>query len=290
MSADASLPPISWFKSDPECCLGVRGARFTRVRVFLAAFIAASLTVGFYGVLSALPSQFAWLTDFFCGRGPTQHAAMFASFWCAVMLVVKSRKLALQRRALKRTIVPDVRDFILSTSTVDQVTTRVFRAADDPKQFVLLNRISVALANLRNMGRVADVDEILRSQADYDESVMESSYSLLRGLIWAIPVLGFIGTVLGLSSAIGGFGDVLAKGEDIEEITKSLKGVTSGLATAFDTTLLALVAALSLQIWLTLTHKFEQEFLDECSEYCQHHIVNRLRLMPFEADEPQTHP
>jgi biopolymer transport protein ExbB/TolQ len=91
--------------------------------------------------------------------------------------------------------------------------------------------------------------------------------------------------VLGLSEAIGGFGNVLATAGDMTEITCSLKGVTSGLATAFDTTLLALIAALIIQIWTTFLHKSEEEFCDNCTEYCQHNIVNRLRLMPFHSDE-----
>jgi biopolymer transport protein ExbB/TolQ len=162
---------------------------------------------------------------------------------------------------------------------------QIYEAVDEPRQFVLFNRIAVALANLRNLGRVADVDEILRSQAEQDESVMETSYSLLRGFIWAIPVLGFIGTVLGLSEAVGGFGSVLGSTSEVNEITQSLKGVTAGLAVAFDTTLVALIAALFLQIIYTFLHKSEQEFLDSCSEYCHRNVVNRLRLMPYQSNE-----
>lgn len=96
--------------------------------------------------------------------------------------------------------------------------------------------------------------------------------------------MGFIGTVLGLSAAIGGFGDVLGEAEDLSAITSSLTVVTGGLATAFETTLEALVAALAIQMLFTLLHKGEEEFLDECSDYCHRHIVNRLRLLPFEQE------
>ena len=105
------------------------------------------------------------------------------------------------------------------------------------------------------------MDEILRSQAEHDESSMETSYSLLRGFVWAIPVLGFIGTVLGLAVAIGNFGAVLETTTEVSEITKELKNVTGGLKTAFNTTLQALVAALAIQLWLTFLKKSEEEFL-----------------------------
>jgi biopolymer transport protein ExbB/TolQ len=100
----------------------------------------------------------------------------------------------------------------------------------------------------------------------------------------SIPVLGFIGTVVGLSYAISSFGGVLGKSTEVNEISNSLKGVTSGLATAFETTLEGLVAALAIQLVLTFLKKTEEEFLDECREYCHRNIVNRLRMMPF--DQP----
>ena len=113
---------------------------------------------------------------------------------------------------------------------------------------------------------------------------METSYSLLRGFIWAIPVLGFIGTVMGLSQAIGGFGKVLGNSSDMSQITSSLKLVTAGLATAFETPLEALVAALVIQMLFTFLKKSEEEFLDQCAEYCHRHVVNRLRIMPFHQE------
>jgi biopolymer transport protein ExbB/TolQ len=135
---------------------------------------------------------------------------------------------------------------------------------------------------LRNLGQVTDVDEILRSQAEQDESTMQTSYSLLQAFIWAIPVLGFIGTVLGLSEAIGAFGEVLGGASDVSQLASALRGVTAGLSTAFETTLQALVAALFIQLILTLLRKSEEEFLDSCAEYCTRNVVGKLRVMPFE--------
>ncbi|MEX2171731.1 MAG: MotA/TolQ/ExbB proton channel family protein [Pirellulales bacterium] len=263
--------------------IGIRGGRFTRVHSGLTFVLAALATVAFYGALTLVPDWY--FTSLFTERGPIPYAIVFLTMWCLAILAIKRQKLKLQRKALQFSVVPDDNDFVLSTATVEQVMNRIYETVDDPRQLVLFNRIVIALANLQNMGRVTDVDEILRSQGDQDASMMETSYSLLRGFIWAIPVLGFIGTVLGLSDAIGGFGSVLGSGAEMNEITGSLKEVTAGLAVAFDTTLEALVAALVLQIVYTFLHKSEEEFLDSCSEYCHRNIVNRLRIMPYQQNE-----
>ena len=54
-------------------------------------------------------------------------------------------------RCLKLTVIPEDVDFVLSPTTVDRVFDRMVELVDDPKQFMLFNRISIALSNLRNI-------------------------------------------------------------------------------------------------------------------------------------------
>lgn len=276
-----SVQVISWHRSDIEQKLGFAGGRFTRVNLLLSLLVAIALTIIVYLVMFFSVRETV-VGKMFVDRGFTPYAMTFLFMWSVTIILFKWSKLSLQQKALRIKIVPDDLDFVLSVTTVDQVLTRVMKSVDDSRNFVLFNRIFTVLSNLRNLGRVSDVDEMLRSHADLDESSVETSYSLLRGFIWAIPVLGFIGTVMGLSVAIGGFGDVLSKTSDPTALAESLKGVTGGLSTAFETTLLALLFALVLQLLVTFLHKSEEEFLDACSEYCQRNVVGKLRIMPFE--------
>ena len=273
---------LSWARSDVEQRFGIRGGRYTRVNNLFSFLISLALTIVFYAAL--IPAEGSYIVAMFTERGPTPYFICLLTSWSLAILFIKSSKLKLQRQALRYDVVPTNHDFVLSSSTVDQVIELIHATADDPREFVLYNRIMIALSNLRNLGRTSDVDHILRSQAEHEESSMETSYSLLKGFIWAIPVLGFIGTVLGLSQAIGGFGQVLQDTENINQITASLQIVTAGLATAFETTLEALVAALVLQTILTFIKKSEEEFLDNCSEYCLRRVVSRLRIIPYEEE------
>lgn len=273
-------PILSWARFDIEQRLGFRGARHTRVNNLLAFLAAILATFIFYAALSQIADTY--LAVMFRDRGPTPYVIVFLSMWSCAILLIKWRKFEFQKAALGVSVLPEAHDFVVSPTTVDEVMANLYRVADDPKHFIVLNRIYVALANLKNLGRVTDVDEMLRSQAEHDESALDTSYSLLRGFIWAIPVLGFIGTVLGLSSAIGAFGGVLGSEAEMDEIASSLRQVTGGLATAFETTLEALVAALAIQLFATFLRKSEEEFLDDSRDYCHRHIVNRLRMTPFE--------
>jgi biopolymer transport protein ExbB/TolQ len=287
--------PLPWARKDIEQRLFFRGGRHTRVNSVLSGTLALIVTAAFYAVLiiptladkpetaeGAKPVGRSLMHKMFVDGGLAPVAIVFLSAWACFMLILKWRKLNFQRHALDHDVVPRDVDFVLSAANVDLVTDRIYSIVDDPKHFVLYNRIVVALANLKNLGRVSDLDEILNSQAENDEAASETSYGLVGGFVWAIPVLGFTGTVIGLSQAMGEFGSVLQGGADMDTIRSGLFKVTGSLSAAFLTTLEALVAALVIQLALTFLKVSEQEFLDECGRYCTNQIVNRLRILPFE--------
>ena len=277
-SSEDRAPLLDWGRQDIEQRMLFPGGRFTNVNGFLSGVLAGILTAAFYGCLCTPWLRGTLVEKIFTQRGPTQHATAFLFFWCVVILVIKWSKLGFQRKALSVRVIPEEVGFVLSTATVDRVLDRIHESIDDPRNFILFNRLVVALANLRNLGHVGDVDDIIRSQASQDEAAIDTSYSLLQGFVWAIPVLGFIGTVLGLSEAIGQFSNVLGASQEVSQISSALKGVTAGLATAFDTTLVALVAALVIQLLMTVMRKNEEEFLDAAMEYGLKNIVGRLRI------------
>jgi len=276
---------LSWVRSDIEPMFGVRSSRFTAVNSGVCIAIACVCTVLFYTVLYLMPHH--WFVDMFTKRGFTPYPMVFIASWSAAILFFKWTKIRLQRRALGIAILPES-TFVLSPNTVDQVLRNIDLMVEQPRQFFLFNRIIGTLSNLKNIGMISDVSDILRTHNEQDQEAVETSYSLLYGFLWAIPVLGFIGTVEGLSVAIGEFGNVLRQSANMEALTSSLQIVTGGLATAFETTLIALVLALFLHLWSTAIRKAEDDLLLACSEYCSQNIVGHLRMSIRGEDESST--
>ncbi len=267
---------ISWTKEDVEQRFGFTGGRFTAVNGTLCFTLAVALSVLFYLGMFLLGDH--WLGAMFTKRGSTPFIMVPLAWWAFLILLFKTSKIHLQRKVLKIHILPNAHSFVLSPNTVDQVLQNVDDAVEQPKHWLLFNRVVGTLSNLKNIGNISDVSNVLQSYNAQDNETVETSYSLLNGFLWAIPVLGFIGTVEGLSKAIGTFGQVLQAGANTSELTSSLQAVTGGLATAFDTTLVALVLALFLQLYATSVKKKEEELLLECSEYCQQNIIAHLRM------------
>jgi hypothetical protein len=274
---------LAWSKEDVENRFGFKGGRYTSVNHAFAFLISAVLTGVLYAlmlfVFIHLPVVSKVAAIYM--RPTNQFAVIPATFFFfggIAILFLKGKKTSFQQRALDLTAVPAEPEFVLTEATAATVLTRIHALVDNPRYFILLNRIDRALSNFRNIGQVNDVSAILRAQAENDEDQVASSYTVVNGLVWAIPVLGFIGTVLGLSLGIGRFTATLQAAGDLEQIRASLQGVTSGLATAFESTLVALTFTLILQLTITFQQKREMAFLDECNDYCHSHIVSKLRL------------
>jgi MotA/TolQ/ExbB proton channel family len=155
-------------------------------------------------------------------------------------------------------------------SFIDQLYKLPMRLRDS----MMVNRIRKALELFEVKQNVGDVTNMLSSQSDIDSMRIGGSYTLLKAFLWAIPILGFIGTVLGLSHAIGGMN--FSNVEDVKLIMESINKVTSGLGTAFDATLLGLVLAMTLNFPLNSMMKAEDDCLNDIDSFCNEVLLPRL--------------
>lgn len=281
-AARAAATRLDARHGDVECLVGLPSGRYTVASAPLWLGVSAALTalVAVVLVLAFPASEFLAMMN----RCWTNWAVLLFTFWCLGILYAKWVKTSVQMRALRSVeIVPRRGDFVLSPGTSGDVLRRIRAVADRPKEFMLFRRIDLALSNLGNIGEVRDVGAVFESQADSDASAVDSSYTVIRSLIWTIPILGFIGTVVGLSQAIGSFTDVLNQtGSDAAGIKSKLGPVVGGLATAFETTLVALLAAVTIQLLSTWVYKREEALLDGISDFTTEHVLSRLKLTDWQ--------
>ena len=140
----------------------------------------------------------------------------------------------------------------------------------------MVNRIKRGLEHFSVRQSNPEVANIMLAQSEVDASAVHGSYSIVKVFLWAIPILGFIGTVQGISDAVGGFSGTLDSAENIEVMKESLNKVTSGLALAFDTTLVALIMSLIISFPVNIMQKREEDFLGMVDDYCSENLLKRL--------------
>jgi biopolymer transport protein ExbB/TolQ len=121
---------------------------------------------------------------------------------------------------------------------------------------------------LCSRGSAAELDDHLRSLTDNDALALEGSYALIRFITWAVPILGFLGTVLGITQSISGITP--------EKLENSLSEVTDGLALAFDATALALGLTMFTMFLSFLVERAEQGVLDAVDRYADRELAHRF--------------
>ena len=143
------------------------------------------------------------------------------------------------------------------------------------------------MKNLHTTNDVQRSHEFLRHQTDIDSDNAASRYAVLRIFIWAMPILGFIGTVLGIGLAVGDFSGFLTGDiEDVNIVKKELSKITGGLSFAFDTTLLGLAASLVAMIATTFVQTIEERFLTNLEKLGLNIISNsKTEPLTTESDE-----
>lgn len=127
-------------------------------------------------------------------------------------------------------------------------------------------------------------NEFALDDSSFYLSASEASYSVPRILVWAIPLLGFIGTVIGISGAVSGFSGFLENSGDVEQIKEGIGQVTSNLGLAFDTTLLALFLSVLVMIPLVLVERYESRLLLGIDVFVNDKLLPRLRKNSQQLD------
>ncbi len=248
------------------------------------------LTLGLVGLIcfplwqtlsaDAVPSWASWDARRW-GRlllGPEQMACYVAFLWGSFILGSRYLEVRRQRQAFGLNLLPtDEGARILQEDArplqrkLDQVTGQ--------RPYILANMIRLALAKFALSRSCEDVSETVRTQAEVDQGRLVTTMSTVNYLAWAIPALGFFGTVRGLAGSM-----TLA-----EQGGKQIRIATQHLTVAFDCTLVALAMSLVMMFLVHLMQREEEALVIDCQQYCLEHLVSRL-YEPEALGEPDAIP
>jgi len=247
----------------------------TDANLFLSGFIAAGLTALFYWAVVPTFSD-SHIGHLLASRGWVPYLIVVLTLWSLVKLTFKYFKLLGQRRALKRFLLPNSLGERISPDDTEAFLAHLEQASQLLRNNILVNRVISALQHFSVRRDAHKVSAHLNTLADADAYAVESSYTVLKVFVWAIPILGFIGTVTGIGQAVAGFSQSIQVAQELDVLKDSLGSVTSGLGVAFDTTLLALVMSLLIMFPVTVLQKAEERFLAAVENYCSDNLLCRL--------------
>lgn len=198
--------------------------------------------------------------------GPEQVACYCCFLWGLLIFASHYRETRRQRGALRLDLLPTDEGARILQEDARPLQRRIDQITSTHGPYILANMIRAGLAKFAISRSSHDVRETLKTQAEVDLGRLVASMATLNYLAWAIPAIGFFGTVRGLASSM-----TLA-----ERGGESLKIATQHLTVAFDCTLVALALSLVIMFVIHMLQREEESLVFDCQQYCLEHLVNRL--------------
>ena len=116
---------------------------------------------------------------------------------------------------------------------------------------------------------IQDVSDTASGVCDAESERLESELSMVRYIAWAIPSIGFIGTVRGIGEALG---------QAHKAVEGDIAGVTRSLGVAFNSTFIALLISIFLMFLLHRLQLQQERLVLETETYVDRHLIRHLQV------------
>ncbi len=198
-----------------------------------------------------------------------QEACFILLFWALAIMGYKARQVIEEQRLLEQRLL-DVPEGTSILPEDAREYSRPLEALDDHSQDFLLPRtLLAALQRFATTSSIPAVSGTIKEQCDGESDRLDSELSMVRYIAWAIPSIGFIGTVRGIGDALG---------QAYEAVEGDISGVTASLGVAFNSTFVALVLSIVIMFCLHQLQLTQERLVLGCQRYCDKRLMRHLAV------------
>ena len=202
-----------------------------------------------------------------------QNVMWLFFFWGVGEIVTRHVQTNRDLEPVGARLLPEDRETMLRARDLGPIYRRVNEAGYSESAF-LPRLITRTILQFQSSRSVSQANALLNSTLELCQHEVELRYNALRFLVWLLPTMGFIGTVLGIALALSQASG--AVGGTNEEMKEMMEKMLPSLGVAFYTTLLALLQSAILVFALHLTQAREERALNRAGQYCLDNLINRL--------------
>jgi biopolymer transport protein ExbB/TolQ len=200
-------------------------------------------------------------------RDYEQEACFILMFWAIAIMAYKGIVTVRHRALLQKDLIALAEGVrILPEDTRD--LSRQIQALPPYQRNALLPRaLLAALHRFSSTGNIQDAAAATHAYCVAEAERLESELSMIRYIAWAIPSVGFIGTVRGIGQALG-YAHKAIEGDIFD--------VTTSLGVAFNSTLIALLISILLMFLLHQLQSLQEHYVLDTEAYCEEKLTRHL--------------
>ncbi|MGI9257586.1 MAG: MotA/TolQ/ExbB proton channel family protein [Gammaproteobacteria bacterium] len=197
-----------------------------------------------------------------------QESCFVLMLWAFSIMGYKAVNSLKEQKLLLQELVP-VQDGVRILPEDTREYARNLQALPDRVREMLLPR--VLLSSLERFGstrNVQDVSSVANTLCESEGERLESELSMIRYIAWAIPSVGFIGTVRGIGEALG---------QAHRAVDGDIAGVTQSLGTAFNSTFIALLISIVVMFLVHQLQSLQERLVFDTQTYIDHNLIRHMQ-------------
>jgi len=234
----------------------------TIIRPRADAFLAAQRTA-----MDQDPSFVAERSFYVVIRDYEQEACFILAIWAFAIMGYKGMVVVRERRMLDEDLVPLAEGMRILPEDSRNLQHQLESLSPAKRRSLLPRALLAALHRFDSARNVQDVSEAAHAICEAEGERMESELSLIRYIAWAIPSVGFIGTVRGIGDALG-----LAH----KAVEGDISGVTESLGVAFNSTFIALIISIVVMFVVHQLQLAQERYVLDAETYCEEKLIRHL--------------
>ena len=197
-----------------------------------------------------------------------QEACFVLMLWAMAIMASKGLTTAREVQLLQSDLVPVAEGMRILPEDSREYARQIEALPQKQRRLLLPRALLAALHRFGATGSIQDASDTAHSTSETESERLDSELAMVRYIAWAIPSIGFIGTVRGIGTALG---------QAHRAVEGDITGVTRNLGVAFNSTFIALLISIVLMFLLHQLQLRQERLVLDSERYVDHWLIRRLQ-------------
>jgi len=197
-----------------------------------------------------------------------QESCFILMLWAFSIMGYKAWTATRERSLLQQDLIPLADGMRILPGDTREYARNIQSLPADEQKLLVPRVLLTALHRFGATGSVQDTSATAHTLVETEAERLESELSMVRYIAWAIPSIGFIGTVRGIGAALS---------QAHRAVEGDISGVTQSLGVAFNSTFIALLISIVLMFLVHQLQSLQERQIFETESYTDEKLIRHLQ-------------
>ena len=202
-------------------------------------------------------------------KDPEQETCFIFTLWALTIMGFKAVRVERGQRLLKEDLLHLPEGMKILPEDTREYARQIEALPEGIRTQLLPRTLMTALHRFGATRSIQDVSVAARGVCEVERDRLDSELGMVRFVAWAIPAIGFVGTVRGIGNALQ---------QAHKAVEGDVSGVVAGLGISFNSTLVALSLCIIVMLVLHQVQLRQERLGLDIEEYVDTHVIRNLQV------------